>query len=149
MKTIAIGCDPNAQTRKELIIEHVKSLGYEVKDFGSEDPIYANVAIAVAEAVANKEYERGILICGTGIGVCIAANKVDGAYAALCSDVYSAERAQLSNNANIMTMGAFTTGSEVAKLMVTTYLGASYVSGGRSEPKVQRICDYEKNPAGK
>jgi ribose 5-phosphate isomerase B len=120
-----------------------------VKDFGSEDPIYANVAIAVAEAVANKEYERGILICGTGIGVCIAANKVDGAYAALCSDVYSAERAQLSNNANIMTMGAFTTGSEVAKLMVTTYLGASYVSGGRSEPKVQRICDYEKNPAGK
>lgn len=70
-------------------------------DFGSDDPIYANVAIKVAEAVSRKEYDRGILICGTGLGVSIAANKVKGAYAALITDVYSAERARKSNNANI------------------------------------------------
>lgn len=144
MKAIAIGCDPNAEDLKQALIAHMKSLGYEVKDFGSEDPIYANVAIEVAEAVAAGDHDRGIVICGTGIGVSIAANKVPGAYAALCSDVYSAERAQLSNNANIITMGAQTTGIEVAKKIVSTWLGASYVPGGRSEPKVQRIYEYEK-----
>ena len=90
---IAIGCDPNAQEAKEEIIKYIEAKGYgEVTDFGSDDPIYANVAIKVGEAVASKEYDRGILICGTGIGVSIAANKVKGAYAALVSDVYSAQR---------------------------------------------------------
>ncbi len=74
---IAIGCDPNAQAAKEEVIAYIAKKGYgEVTDFGSEDPIYANVAIAVGEAVAAKKYDRGILICGTGIGVSIAANKV-------------------------------------------------------------------------
>ena len=81
-------------------------------DFGSEDPIYARVATKVGEAVASKEFDRGILICGTGLGVCIAANKVKGAIAATVSDVYSAQRACLSNNANIICMGAFTTGAK-------------------------------------
>ena len=90
---IAIGCDPNAQAAKEEVIAYIAKKGYgEVTDFGSEDPIYANVAIAVGEAVAAKKYDRGILICGTGIGVSIAANKVPGAYAALVSDVYSSRR---------------------------------------------------------
>ena len=72
---IAIGCDPNAQAAKEEVIAYIAKKGYgEVTDFGSEDPIYANVAIAVGEAVAAKKYDRGILICGTGIGVSIAAN---------------------------------------------------------------------------
>ena len=89
---IVIGCDPNAQEAKEKIIKYIEKNGYgEVTDFGSEDPIYANVAIKVAEAVAAKEFDRGILICGTGIGVSLAANKVKGAYAALAADVYSAE----------------------------------------------------------
>lgn len=110
---IAIGCDPNAQNEKEALIQFIEAKGYgEVTDFGSEDPIYANVAIEVAEAVATKKYDRGILVCGTGIGVSIAANKVKGAYAALVSDVYSAQRARLSNDANIICMGAFTTGSK-------------------------------------
>jgi ribose 5-phosphate isomerase B len=106
MKTVAIGCDPNAAALKRAIEEHLKELGYEYQDYGSEDTVYANVAIRVAEAVARGEHDRGILICGTGIGVSIAANKVPGAYAALCSDAYSAERARKSNNANIMTMGS-------------------------------------------
>ena len=110
---IAIGCDPNAQQAKEELIKFMEDKGYgEIKDFGSEDPIYANTAVAVAEAVASGAYDRGILICGTGLGVSIAANKVKGAYAALLSDIYSAKRARLSNDANIAGMGAFTIGNK-------------------------------------
>ena len=104
---IAIGCDPNAQQAKEDMIRFINEKEYgEVTDFGSDDEIYANVAVQVAYAVASGEYDRGILICGTGIGVSLAANKVRGAYAALLSDVYSAKRARLSNDANIACMGA-------------------------------------------
>ena len=141
---IAIGCDPNAQLYKEEMMAFVKSLGHEVVDFGSDDPIYANVAIEVATEVAAGHYDRGILVCGTGIGVCIAANKVKGAYAALVNNVYQAQRAQLSNNANIITMGAQVTGIEVAKMMVDEYLGCTFDPKSRSLPKVQRIYDYEK-----
>ena len=85
---IAIGSDPNAESAKIELIKHIEKGGYgEVVDFGSPDPIYANTAIQVAESVAKGEYDKGILICGTGIGVSIAANKVQGVYAALVSDV--------------------------------------------------------------
>jgi ribose 5-phosphate isomerase B len=120
--TVAIGCDPNAAVLKDVIISQLKGLGYIIKDFGSEDPIYARVAFAVGEVVAAHEYDRGILLCGTGIGMSIAANKVPGIYAALCSDTYSAERAIKSNNANILTIGAFTTGLEVAKQIVKVWM---------------------------
>ena len=110
---IAIGCDPNAENEKQALMKFIENKGLgKVTDFGSTDPIYANVAIKVGEAVASKEYDRGILLCGTGLGVSIAANKVKGAYAALLTDAYSAERARLSNDANIACMGAFTTGSK-------------------------------------
>ena len=113
-------------------------------DYGSDDPIYANVAIQVAEAVAAGKHDRGILICGTGIGVCIAANKVPGAYAALCSDPYSTERSRKSNNANIMTLGAQVIGAELAKTLVTIWMTSEYVPGGRSDSKIRRICEYAK-----
>ncbi len=145
MKPIAIGCDPNASGLKEILKNHISSLGYTIQDYGSEDPIYANVAFTVAEAVARGEHDRGILLCGTGIGVSIAANKVRGAYAALVSDVYSAERARMSNDANIMTMGAQVVGPELAKKLVETWLEAEYTPGGRSEPKVQRIAEYDRS----
>ena len=86
--TVAIGCDPNASGLKDIIIGQLKDMGYTVKDFGSEDPIYARVAFNVGEAVAAKEFDRGILLCGTGIGMSIAANKVPGIFAALCADTY-------------------------------------------------------------
>jgi ribose 5-phosphate isomerase B len=143
-RTVAIGADPNALALKDTIRRYLDSLGYAVKDFGSDDPIYANVAIAVAEAVARGEYHTGILMCGTGIGVSIAANKVPGAYAALVSDAYSAERARESNNANIMTLGAQVTGPELAKTLVRVFMESEYLPGGRSEPKVQRIVDYAR-----
>lgn len=142
---IAVGCDPNAAELKKVIIALVESLGHEVKDFGSEDPIYANVAVAVAEAVARKEFERGIVICGTGIGVSIAANKVKGAYCALVSDIYQAQRAQLSNNANMIALGAQVTGVEVAKCLVHEYLQNSFDPKSRSKPKVDRITEYENS----
>ena len=142
MKKIAIGCDPNAAGLKEAIIKHLAELGYECEDYGSDDPIYANVAIDVAEAVAAGRHDRGILMCGTGIGVSIAANKVPGAYAALCSDAYSTERSIKSNNVNIMTLGEQVTGVELAKSLVTIWMKSEYVPGGRSEPKIQRICEY-------
>ena len=144
MRKIAIGCDPNAQAEKEAIIAYIEKKGYgEVTDFGSEDPIYGNVAIKVAEAVAAGEYDRGVLMCGTGIGVSIAANKVKGAYAALCADVYSAQRARLSNDANIMCMGAFTSGSKVRELLVDAFFSNEFVPGCSSQPKVDRYVQYD------
>lgn len=140
---IVFGCDPNATEYKLNLMEFVKGLGHEVEDFGSDDPIYANTAVKVAEAVAAKEYDRGILLCGTGIGVCIAANKVKGAYAACIHDIYQAQRAELSNHANIITMGSQVLGIEVAKMMVKEYLSLTFDPDGRSGAKVKAITDYE------
>ena len=148
MAKVAIGCDPNAVAMKDMLAKHLRELGHEVEDFGSDDPIYANTAIRVAESVAAGSNERGVLLCGTGIGVSISANKVPGAYAALVTDPYSAERAQKSNNANIICMGAQTTGTEVAKYLLSIFMGSSYAPGGRSEPKIQRIYEYEREHTG-
>ena len=145
MKKIAIGCDPNAAGLKEVVKQYLTDLGYEYEDYGSDDPIYANVGIKVAEQVASGVHERGILICGTGIGMCITANKVSGVYAALCADAYSTERSVKSNNANIMTLGSQVTGSELAKSLVKIWMASEYVPGGRSQPKIQRIYDYAKD----
>jgi ribose 5-phosphate isomerase B len=140
--TVAIGCDPNAAALKEIIKDQLSGMGYEVRDFGSDDPIYARVAFAVGEAVAAKQFDRGILLCGTGIGMSIAANKVPGIYAALCADTYSAERAIKSNNSNILTIGAFTTGTEVARQIVKTWMEAVWQTGTTSEPKVACYVEY-------
>ena len=149
MKKIAIGCDPNAAELKAVVMQQLIDLGYEYEDYGSEDPIYANVAIKVAEQVAAGVHDRGILICGTGIGMCITANKVPGIYAALCADAYSTERSIKSNNANIMTLGSQVTGSELAKSLVKIWMDSEYVPGGRSQPKIQRIYDYAKDTSKK
>lgn len=143
---IAIGCDPNAQDVKEELIRFMETKGYgEITDFGSDDPIYGHTAVKVSEAVAAKEYDRGILLCGTGIGMSIAANKVEGAYAALVSDAYSAERARLSNDANIICMGAFTTGNKMREVMVDIFLTNEFVPGCSSQPKVDAYVAYDMN----
>ncbi len=142
---VAIGCDPNATEYKNKLLEYVRSLGYEAEDYGSDDPIYANTAIKLAEDVAAGKCDRGILVCGTGIGMSIAANKVKGAYAALVNNVFQAQRAELSNNANIITMGAQVLGIELAKCFVKEYLSLTFDPASRSMPKVQRIYDYEES----
>ena len=139
----AVGCDPNAMDLKETLTADLKAAGHEVKDFGSTDPIYANVAITVAEAVAAGEYHRGLLLCGTGIGVSISANKVKGAVAALVSDAYSAERAIKSNNANIICMGAFTVGREAARAYLRVWDAAEFDPNSPSAPKVKGFTDYD------
>lgn len=141
---IAIGCDPNAQEAKAKLIDYIKEkrLG-DVTDFGSSDVIYAHVAIEVALGVANKRYDRGILLCGTGIGMCIAANKVKGAYAALVSDSYSAKRAVLSNDANILCLGAFTIGDKVREELTEIFLKYVYSKHSNSEVKVEAYKQYD------
>lgn len=119
-------------------------MGYGVTDFGSDDPVYANVAFKVGEAVAAGKFDRGILLCGTGIGMSIAANKVPGVYAALCADTYSAERAIKSNNSNVLTIGAFTTGVEIARQIVKIWIESRWVTGTGSEPKVASYVDYAR-----
>lgn len=141
---IVFGCDPNAEYFKNQLMEFVKGLGHEVTDFGSEDPIYANVAIRCAKATADGDFDRAILVCGTGIGMSIAANKVRGAYAACIHDIYQAQRAELSNHANVITMGSQVLGIELAKAMVREYLSCVFDPSSRSYCKVQRIIDYEK-----
>ncbi|NLB89679.1 MAG: RpiB/LacA/LacB family sugar-phosphate isomerase [Clostridiales bacterium] len=144
MHTIAIACDPNAAEVKDFLTHFLREKGYTVSDFGSDDIIYANIAVKVAKAVAAGKYDRGILLCGTGIGMSLAANKVSGAYAALISDVYSAERARLSNDANIACLGAFTLGQKHMEKVVMTFLNNEYVPGGPSQAKVDKIREYEK-----
>ena len=141
---IAIGSDPNATEEKYRLVEFIKSneLG-EIVDFGSDDVIYANVAIEVAEQVANKKFDRGILLCGTGLGMSIAANKVKGAYAALISDIYSAKRAVLSNNANIACMGAFTTGEKLREELIYAFLTNKFDEKSASNAKVNAFVSYD------
>lgn len=140
---ILFGCDPNAGELKERLIKVAKGLGHEVTDLGSSDPIYANVAIKVSEAVAAGEADRGVLVCGTGLGMSIAANKVKGAYAALLTDVYSAQRAALSNDANIACMGAFTIGEKLAEELLRVWLGCTFDPESSSAPKVARYHEYD------
>ncbi|GAA3513504.1 RpiB/LacA/LacB family sugar-phosphate isomerase [Georgenia daeguensis] len=140
---IGIGCDPNATTLKDAVADYLRELGHEVRDFGSDDPLYPKTAIAVAESVAAKEVERGVVMCGTGIGVSISANKVPGAYCALLTDAYQAERAQLSNDANMVAFGAQVTGVESVKRLVREYLSVSYGENERSAPKLAALYDYE------
>jgi ribose 5-phosphate isomerase B len=141
---IAFGCDPNTVDLKKILIEFVKGERYEVKDYGSDDPVYANVAFKIAEDVEKGVCDKGILICGTGIGVSIAANKVNGAYAAYISNVYQAQRAALSNNANIIPIGSQVIGVELAKCLVKAYLPLIFDLASRSGSKVNRITEYEQ-----
>ena len=147
MKTIAFGCDPNAEELKQLMMERCRNLGYQVVDFGSDDAIYANTAIKVAHHVADGKADKGVLICGTGIGVMLAANKVKGAYAANINNVYSAQRACLSNNCNIITLGSQVTGDMLGKELIEAYLDCNYVYNERSGKKVDAIVDYEQQHA--
>lgn len=144
---IAIGCDDVGLPLKKVVNEFLKEhTEIEVRDFGvgENDPTYyPDIAERVALAVARGEFERGILICGTGIGMAITACKVPGIRAALCHDTYSAERARKSNDAQILTMGARVIGPEPAKKVVQAWLESEF-TGGNSAPKVQRMIEIER-----
>src|SRR5690606_3145776 len=134
-----------------VLIKHMEEKGYEVVDYGAragEVVMYPDVAFKVAEAVGNGEFERAVLVCGTGIGVCISANKVKGVRAAVCHDSFSAQRSRKSNNAQIVCFGERVIGLELAKDLLDIWLSSEF-SGGGSTPKVNRICEYEEESANK
>ena len=142
---IATGCDPNAEAYKQEMIKFMESLGHEVTDFGSEYVFYAHVAKKVGEEVAAGKFDRGVLFCGTGIGVMLAANKVKGVRAANVNNVYAAKRACLSNDCNIITLGSQTKGDMLGKELIQAYLECNYVYNERSGKKVDAINDYDNS----
>jgi len=138
---IVIGSDHYGLDLKNLLREYIEAEGHICDDLGtySHDPVdYPDIALKVAEDIAAGKHERGVLICGTGIGMAIVANKVPGVRAAQAHDVYSAERARKSNDAQIITFGAQVVGPELAKLLVDAWLRSEF-SGERSAPKVAKI----------
>ncbi len=148
-KTIVIGCDNAAVSLKETIKNYVESLGHEVEDVGcftTEDPtVYPLIAQKVCNALADSNFEKeGILICGTGIGMAMTANKCKGIRAAVCHDNFSAERAKLSNDANVLCMGERVIGAELAKKITKEWLALNF-KDGPSTPKVNAIKDIEKD----
>jgi ribose 5-phosphate isomerase B len=142
---VAIGADEAGLALKDRLAAMLRDAGVEVTDYGA-DPgdgtDYPDVALTVAEAVARGEHARAILICGTGIGMAIAANKVPGVYAAQVHDAYSAERARKSNNAQVMTLGARVVGPELAEALVRIWLDSEF-QGGASARKVAKIAAAE------
>ena len=141
---IAIGSDHGGLGLKQEMMEHLKRCGTEVQDFGvfsRESADYPDIAFAVAEAVARGEYERGILFCGTGVGVAIAANKVVGIRAANCHDAFSAQMSREHNDANILTLGERVVGPGLAAMIIDIWLSAEF-SGGRHARRVDKIAGY-------
>lgn len=143
---IAIGCDHGGLHLKQEIKELLSILGHEVEDFGThstESCDYPDIAEPVAQAVVDGAADRGILICGTGIGIGIAANKIAGVRAALCHDTFSAHASREHNNANILTMGERVIGPGLAKDIVTIWLNTEF-EGGRHARRVEKISALEK-----
>ena len=142
---ISIGCDHGGVELKNAIIEHLKKRGTEFCDHGIFDKNsvdYPDIAILVTEDITSGKAERGILVCGTGIGMSIAANKVKGIRAAVCSEPYSAEMTRRHNNANIIAFGARVVGTATAESIVDAFLNAEF-EGGRHTRRVDIITAIE------
>ena len=141
----AIGNDHTGVALKEIIKKFVEERGVEVKDFGTqstEASNYPEIAEAVANAVVSGECERGIHIYGTGVGISIAANKVKGIRAVCCSEPFSAKLSKQHNNSNILCFGARVVGTELAKMIVASWMDASF-EGGRHQVRIDMIQDIE------
>ena len=142
---IGFGCDHAAIDLKNELIEYMTEKGYECVDYGTG--YYPNKGREVGEAVVRKDVDYGVLMCGTGIGISVAANKVPGVIAAVCSEPYSAKLTKQHNNANIIAFGARVVGVELAKMILDEFFGAEF-EGGRHQARVDMIhgieADYSK-----
>ena len=139
---IAVGSDHGGYFLKQAVLKHLKDRGEEYHDFGTyseESCDYPDFGKTVAHAVADGEYEFGIIICGTGIGISIAANKVPGIRAALCGDCFSAEATRLHNDANILAMGARVVGEGLALKIVDTFLDTPFSNDERHIRRISKI----------
>ncbi len=146
-KTIAVGADHNGFRMKNEIKEYLISKGYKVDDFGvsDESPInYPEIAIAVCRKIQIGLYDRAILVCGTGAGMAIVANKIKGVKAVCIHDAYTAERARASNDAQVATLGSYVIGINSAKKNLDIWLKSEF-AGGRSTPKIEMIKELEKS----
>lgn len=143
---IAIDSDSNGRELKRILIELLKEKAVDYTDLDflrtHQDKDYPDVAFNLATGIQKEAFDRGILICGTGQGMAMSANKVQGIYAGAASDVYAAERLVKSNNAQVLALGALITGNEAAKTIVSAWL-ASEFQGGRSQSKVDRMHKLE------
>jgi len=143
---IAVDSDDAGIELKRMLVEYLRESGVTVEDLNllaSQKVDYPDIGYNLARRVAQKEYDRGVLICGTGLGMCMIANKVEGVYAGVCHDVYSAERLRKSNDAQVITMGARVVGPELAKSVLAAWLKSEFEAGG-SLPKVQRMRELEE-----
>lgn len=148
MYDIIIGCDNAGVALKNELMQHLRANGVSVEDVGVEtaedETYYPYIAKRVCERIVAGRYQkRGILVCGTGIGMCMTANEFRGIRAAVCHDIYSARRSVLSNNGNVLCMGARVIGSELAKTIVGEWVSLEFVDGP-STPKVQAIIEIER-----
>ena len=142
---LAIGSDHGGFELKTHVIRHLKEKGIEMRDFGCYDEAsvdYPDIAEQVGNAVVSGVCDRGILICGTGIGISIAANKIKGIRAAVCGDVYSAKMTKMHNDANILCLGGRVIGRELAFMIVDTWLETEYM-GGRHAARLEKIKALE------
>ncbi|EMV7407355.1 TPA: bifunctional allose-6-phosphate isomerase/ribose-5-phosphate isomerase RpiB [Enterobacter soli] len=146
MRRIAFGCDHVGFILKEEILAHLNARGVEVVDKGTwsqERTDYPHYASAVAQAIINGEAESGILICGTGVGISITANKFPGIRAVVCSEPYSAQLSRQHNNTNVLAFGSRVVGLELAKMIVDAWLDAAF-EGGRHQTRVEAIAAIER-----
>ena len=144
---IAVGCDHGALALKNKLVSHLEKQGYEVKDFGTytlDSCDYPEFAAAAARAVACGECEKGIVLCTTGIGVSISANKIDGIRCALLSDVWSAKMTRLHNDTNMMALGAAITAQPLALQIVDTWLETPFSEGPRHQRRIDKITALEQ-----
>lgn len=145
---IALGCDHGAYLLKNKVADHLRKAGYEVMDFGTNGPEscdYPDFAAAAARAVASGECEKGIVLCTTGIGVSITANKVRGIRCALLSDVMSARLTREHNDTNMMAIGAGVTGEMLALEIVDTWLGTEFSHAERHQRRIDKVMALENN----
>ena len=144
---IVIDCDDAAVGLKEILVAHLVSRGVEVTDLDylgeKKDAFYPEIGYNLALKIQDGTFDRGILICGTGLGMAMIANKVEGVYAGVCHDVFSAERLRKSNDAQILTIGARVIGPELAKTIVDAWLCSEFQGGG-STAKVEQMRRLEK-----
>ena len=144
---ISIGCDHGALTLKNKVVSHLQAQGHEVLDFGTHTAAscdYPEFAAAAARAVANGECEKGIVLCTTGIGVSISANKIDGIRCALLSDVWSAKMTRLHNDTNMMAIGAGVVGENLALEIVDTWVGTEFSGEERHQRRIDKLLALEK-----
>lgn len=146
---VAIGVDHGGYSLKSHIIEHLKGLGHEVIDFGaySLDPAddYPDFARAVAECVASAKADRGVVVCGSGVGACVAANKVRGVRASVCHDTYSARQGVEHDDMNVLCLGARIVGSELARELVNAFISASFSGEERHKRRLSKVLAMEAN----